>query len=100
MSHHEATAQRRRATHLRRLATTISTTPAVHLERHLGADTWFGPRAQDCTGRLAAARSDALAAVDDLRARARWIDAHADRLDAAAAAADLAATTGGSGGCR
>ena len=88
MSHHQAAAYRRRAVHLRSLATQLDTTPSMRLHLYAGVDTWYGPRADACASDLARAQQAVHHAVDELRTQAFTFDRRADELEAAAARAE------------
>lgn len=82
MSHQEAAALRRRATNLRTLANQLEHTPSMHLDEHIGVDTWFGPRPDACRSALKRAQSSIRTAIDDLRSTAWRFDEIASELDA------------------
>lgn len=88
MSYEQAAVYRRRAAHLRSLATQLGTTPSLSLHLHAGVDTWYGPRAEACANDLALAQQAVRHAVDDLRTQAFAFDRRADELEAAAALAE------------
>ncbi len=75
---------RRRARHLRDLATAIEATPAMSLDVHAGDDTWIGPRPVLCRALLAAGQRQLHRAADDLRSTAYRFELLAEELDAAA----------------
>ena len=85
MSYQQAAVYRRRAAHLRRLATRLGATPSMSLHLHAGVDTWYGPRADACTSDLALAQQAVHHAVDELLTQAFAFDHHADQLEAGAA---------------
>lgn len=91
MSHVQAANLRRRAAHLRTLASQMEHTPSMSLQSHATVDTWRGPGAQACTDDLAAAQRAVRLAIDDLADRAWRFDRTADELEAAAIRAELAA---------
>lgn len=84
MSHHLANVYRRRARHLRQLASQMNDTPALRLHIHAGVDTWHGPRPLACTEDLRRAQDEVRREIDDLHARSIRFDREADRLDAIA----------------
>lgn len=88
MSHAQAAQYRRRATHLRTLASQMQHTPSMTLQTHATVDTWHGPCAQECNQNLATAQRAVHFAIDDLDSRAWRFDRDADELEAAAIHAD------------
>ena len=88
MSHHQAAVYRRRAAHLRSLATQITHTPSMTLHLHAGVDTWYGPRPDACCSELALAQQAVRHAVDELHTQAAVFDRRADELTAAALRAE------------
>jgi hypothetical protein len=82
MPHDQAAVYRRRAAHLRTLATQIESTPSMSLHLHAGVDTWYGPRPDACATDLALAQGAAREAIDDLRRQAFIFDRLADEYEA------------------
>lgn len=78
-----ATELRRRARHLRELATTIEQLSILRLDRHAGDDTWHGPRAALCRSVLSSNHHQLYAAADHLRSTAIRFDLQAAALEAA-----------------
>lgn len=72
---------RRRAGHLRALATAMESTPAMSLDAHAGDATWIGPRPQLCASLLASSQRQVHRAADDLRATALRFELHAEELE-------------------
>lgn len=72
---------RRRAQHLRTLATAIEATPAMSLDQHAQDDTWCGQRPLLCRTLLASSQHQLHAAADDLRAQAYRFEREADDLE-------------------
>jgi hypothetical protein len=77
---------RRRARHLRDLATAIERLPVMSLDTHAGGDTWRGPRADLCRSTLRTNQHQLHGVADDLRWHAHRFDGQADELDAIDAA--------------
>lgn len=75
---------RRRAHHLRALATAIESTPAMSLDVHAQDDAWCGQRPLLCRALLARSQHQLHAAADDLRSQAYRLDREADDLEAMA----------------
>ncbi|MEP1122362.1 MAG: hypothetical protein ABJH68_00550 [Ilumatobacter sp.] len=84
MSHAHADHARRRAAHLRTLASEMLHSPSMTLHTHSTVDTWHGPQAQACNQALAGAQRAVHLAIDDLLDRAWRLDRDADELEAAA----------------
>jgi hypothetical protein len=78
---------RRRARHLRELATRIERLPVMSLELWADDDTWRGPRPSLCRTTLRVNQHQLHAAADDLRSHAWRFELDADALDAAARSA-------------
>jgi hypothetical protein len=81
-----ATHLRRRAQHLRELASDIEALPAMRLDRYADDDTWRGGRPQLCRTLLATNQHQVHGAADDLRTTAMRFDQQADELEAMARA--------------
>jgi len=77
---------RRRAGHLREVATVIEHLPVMALEIHADDDTWRGPRPDLCRSTLRANQRQLHGAVDDLRWHAHRFEQQAVELEAVAAA--------------
>ncbi len=77
---------RRRALHLRALATAIEGSPVFALDRYAAEDTWRGGRSDDCRAELAMRQADLYQAIEQLVTTAWWLDRRADVLDAVDAA--------------
>ena len=75
---------RRRARHLRGLATTIEQMPVMRLDHWCDDDTWRGPRPQLCRATLQSSQHQLHAAADELRLHAYRFELEADHLDAIA----------------
>jgi len=89
---------RRRAGHLRSLASAIEHLSVLALDGHAGDDTWRGRRPALCREVLSTNQHQLLLAADQLRTRAIDLERQADQLDAAAAAAVTAITASPSAG--
>ena len=76
-----AHALRVRARNLRALATALETTPAMHLERDAGIDTWRGPRPAACVRSLIDAQHRVHEAAEDLRREAWSLDLRAEEIE-------------------
>ena len=85
-----ATDLRRRARHLRELATAIEQLSVLRLDHHAGMDTWHGPRPALCRSVLSSNQHQLHAAADQLRWTAADFEMQADRIDAASMPAALA----------
>ena len=77
---------RRRAGHLRELATAIEHLPVMSLETYADHDTWRGPRPDLCRSTLRTNQQQLHGAADDLRWHAHRLEQQAAELDAVAAA--------------
>lgn len=75
---------RRRAAHLRHLATEIENSPVMRLDRYGDVDTWRGPRPDLCRATLATNQHQLYGAVEDLRDQAMSFDQRASELEAIA----------------
>lgn len=74
---------RARARHLRHLARTIETTPAMYLDHLAGDETWRGPRPRLCRDLLERNLAQLHRAVDDLRWHAYLLERRAQAAEAA-----------------
>lgn len=86
---------RSRARSLRTLADRIERSAAMRLDQHAGPETWHSPRADLCRWVLGINRSQLQRSVDELRVHAHQLDRQAAEIDAAIAAARIAAATAG-----
>lgn len=77
---------RRRAGHLRDLATAIENLTIMSLETHADNHTWRGPRPDLCRSILRTNQQQLHRAADDLRWHAHRFEQQAAELDAVAAA--------------
>jgi len=77
---------RRRAGHLRDLATAIENLTIMSLETHADNHTWRGPRPDLCRSILRTNQQQLHGAADDLRWHAHRFEQQATELDAVAAA--------------
>lgn len=75
---------RRRARHLRDLATAIENLPVMRLDRWSDDDTWRGPRPWLCRSTLQRNQHQLHVAADDIRWHAYHFELEAERLDAVA----------------
>ncbi|WP_040492248.1 hypothetical protein [Ilumatobacter nonamiensis] len=64
--------------------------PSMSLHLHAGVDTWYGPRAEECTSELTRAQQAMHRAADELDDQACRYEAHADELVAVALRAERA----------
>lgn len=85
MSHAHAAVLRRRAHRLRRLASRIERSAAMHLERHADADTWRGRRPTLCIDLLRTNQARLHQEIDDLRWQAYLFEQRAADLETRAA---------------
>ncbi|MFN3257466.1 MAG: hypothetical protein ACE37B_17415 [Ilumatobacter sp.] len=74
-------ALRSRAASLRALAAAIETTPAMHLDRDAGIDTWRGPRPAACYRVLIDAQRRVHEAAEELRREAWELELRAEELE-------------------
>jgi hypothetical protein len=81
MSNTRAAHLRERARHLRHLARTIETTPAMYLEVLAGDDTWRGHRPRLCRDLLERNLAQLHRAADDLLWNAHLIEQQAIACD-------------------
>jgi hypothetical protein len=72
---------RQRATTLRRLATTLTSSSLHTLGSAVGEDTWMGPSPQHCRERVAHFHDVFLGHADDLRSRARRLERQAEQIE-------------------
>ena len=77
---------RRRAAHLRQVASAIDAVRLDEVAAWAGADTWRSPGAERCRAMLDQDRHRLVHAADELRERAWHLDREADVRDALAAA--------------
>ncbi|MBV1894713.1 MAG: hypothetical protein KUG57_11730 [Ilumatobacteraceae bacterium] len=72
---------RRRAQHLRTLASEMESTPALSLGQHAGEETWCGSRPELCRSALKANHQRLHASADSLREQAYLFVRHANEIE-------------------